>query len=278
MTGLSRPQKLGLLTVLVATVLALIDPPLAAIPVAMLLLLFLIAPFVHQLGFFMPVISRGQSNQRVVALTFDDGPDPRGTPDLLRLLKRHRVQATFFTVGRQAASHPDLIRAILVHGHTIGNHGYHHDTLAAFKGARRVRDEIVATQRVLADSGVTPLVFRPPVGITYPAMGTALAMLNMTAVTFSCRAWDRGNRSIAHISRRILNRVKPGDIIMLHDRLPPQGAEPARWLYEVALILTGLREKGLVIRPLAELIGRPVDRRLANQGHEKREFKQTKTV
>jgi peptidoglycan/xylan/chitin deacetylase (PgdA/CDA1 family) len=273
----SRPLKLGLLTVLAAAVLALIDPPLAAIPVSMLLLLFLIAPFVHQLGVFMPVISRGPPNQQAVALTFDDGPDPMGTPALLRLLKRHRVQATFFTVGRQAAAHPDIIRAILAHGHTIGNHGYHHDTLAAFKGARRVGDEIVATQRVLADSGVTPLVFRPPVGITYPAMAAALARLNMTAVTFSCRAWDRGNRSIAHISRRILNRVKPGDIIMLHDRLPPQGAEPARWLDEVDLILTGLNEKGLAIRPLAELIGRPVDRRPANQGREKREFRQTNT-
>jgi peptidoglycan/xylan/chitin deacetylase (PgdA/CDA1 family) len=277
LTGLSKLQKLGLLTVLVAAVLGLIDPPLAAIPVAMLLLLLLSAPFVHRLGIFMPVISRGQSNQGTVALTFDDGPDPMGTPALLRVLKRRRVQATFFTVGQQAAAHPELIRAILAHGHTIGNHGYHHDTLAAFKGARRVRDEIVATQRVLADSGVTPLVFRPPVGITYPAMGAVLARLNMTAVTFSCRAWDCGNRSIAHISRRILNRVKPGDIIMLHDRLPPRGAEPARWLDEVDLILTGLNEKGLAIRPLAELIGRPVDRRPANQGREKREFKQSNT-
>lgn len=277
MTGLSRLQKLGLLTILVAAVLALIDLALATVPVAMLLLLFLIAPFVHQLGFFMPVISRGHSNQRAVALTFDDGPDPRSTPALLRLLKRHRVQATFFTVGRQAERHPDLIRAILAHGHTIGNHGYHHDTLAAFKGARRVLDEIVATQRVLTDSGVTPLVFRPPVGITYPAMGAALARLNMTAVTFSCRAWDRGNRSIAHISRRILNRVRAGDIIMLHDRFPPQGAEPARWLDEVGLLLTGLGERGLAIRPLADLIGRPVDRRPAIQGHQKQDFKLTDT-
>lgn len=275
MTGLSGPQKISLLAVLAAAVLALIDLPLATVPLAILLLLFLTAPFVHQLGFFMPVISRGHSSQQAVALTFDDGPDPMGTPALLQLLKRHRVQATFFTVGRQAARHPDLIRAILAHGHTIGNHGYHHDPLAAFKGARRVLDEIVTTQQVLADSGVAPLVFRPPVGITYPAMGAALARLNMTAVTFSCRAWDRGNRSIAHISRRILNRVQPGDIIMLHDRLPPQGAEPARWLDEVAFILTGLGEKGLVVRPLAELIGRPVDRRSAIRGHGRRESKQS---
>lgn len=267
MAGFSRLHKIGILTLLMAAVLALIDLPLSTIPLAIFLLLFLTAPFMHQLGFFMPVISRGHSNQLAVALTFDDGPDPKSTPALLQLLKRHRVQATFFTIGRQAANHPELIRAILAHGHTIGNHGYHHDALAAFKGTRRVLDEIVATQRVLAECGVTPRVFRPPVGITYPAMGVALTKLKMTAVTFSCRAWDRGNRSITPISRRILNRVQPGDIIMLHDSFPPQQGKLSRWLEEVALILTGIGEKGIVIRPLAELIGRPVDHRPANQDH-----------
>lgn len=258
---------MGLVSVLVTALLATIDLPLATVPIAMWLLLVLIAPFTHQLGFFMPVISRGRSSQGEVALTFDDGPDTRSTPALLQLLERHQVQATFFTVGRQAANHPELIRAILANGHSIGNHGYHHDTLAAFKGDQRVLDEIVATQRVLAELGVTPLVFRPPVGITYPSMGAALAQLNMTAVTFNCRAWDRGNRTVTGISRRILKRVRPGDIIMLHDRFPPLGGETVRWLEEVALILTGLGEKGLVIRPLAELIGRPVDLRPAHASH-----------
>lgn len=267
MVGWSRLQKTGWVTVLTAAVLATIDLPLATIPIALWLLLVLVAPFLHQLGFFVPVISRGPSGQRGVALTFDDGPDTRSTPALLQLLKHHRVHATFFTVGQQAAKHPELVRAILAHGHSIGNHGYHHDTLAAFKGASRALDEIVAAQKVLAELGVTPLVFRPPVGITYPAMGAALAKLDMTAVTFSCRAWDRGNRAVAQISRRILKQVQPGDIIMLHDRFPPQGGEPARWLDEVAILLTGLGDKGLVIRPLAELIGRPVDRRPSEASH-----------
>ncbi len=268
MVGFARLHTIGILALLMAAAMVLIDPPLALIPITLFLLLLLTAPFVHQLGFFMPVIYRGPSNQRVVALTFDDGPDPKSTPALLRVLKRHRVQATFFTIGKRVASHPELISEMLAHGHTIGNHGYHHDTLAAFKGERRVLDEIMATQRVLAELGVTPLVFRPPVGITYPAMGAALTKLKMTAVTFNCRAWDRGNRSIAKISHRILKRVKPGDIIMLHDSVFPQGGEPVRWLKEVTLILTGLEEKGLVIRPLAELIGRPVDRRPADGPHE----------
>ena len=266
MVGFSRLYKIGMLALLLAVVMAAIDPPLATVPLCLFMLLLLTAPFVHQLGLFFPVISRGQADKPLVALTFDDGPDPRSTPALLRLLNGHRVQATFFTVGQQAAKHPELIRSILAHGHSIGNHGYHHDALAAFKGARRVTHEIEKTQQVLAKMGARPLVFRPPVGITYPALGAVLAKLNMTAVTFSCRAWDRGNRSIVHLSRRILKRVRPGDIIMLHDRFPPQGGDPAQWLDEVELILTGLGEKGLAVRPLAELIGRPVDHRSADEG------------
>ena len=239
--------------------LALIDVRLSLVPITLFLLLYLVAPFVHRLGFFLPVISCGRPGKSGVALTFDDGPDPRSTPALLRLLGRHGVEATFFVIGERAAAHPDLIQEVLEHGHTIGNHGYHHDAWAAFKGAQRVLGEITAAQKVLSDLGVTPLIFRPPVGITYPALGKALAKLDMTAVTFSCRAWDRGNRSITFLADRILKRVQPGDIIMLHDCLPAHGGEMRRWLNEVSSVVTGLKEKGLEIRPLAELIGRPVD-------------------
>jgi len=261
-TGLSKFQKTGLIALLAAIALAFVDLSLATIPLAMLLLVFLAAPFLHQMSFFIPVISRGPSDRSAVALTFDDGPDPGTTPMLLQLLQRHSVRATFFVVGRRARKYPELIQAILDHGHTIGNHGFHHDSLAAFKGTGRVLREIDATQKTLAFQGVRPLVFRPPAVVTYPAMGRALAKLNLTAVTFSCRAWDRGNRSVARIAQRILARVQPGDIIMLHDRLPSRRSELSRWLGQMASVVTGIQRRGLTIVPLAELIGQPVDQRL----------------
>ncbi len=262
-TGLSKIQKTGLIALLAAIALAFVDLSLATIPFAMMLLVFLAAPFLHQMSFFMPVISRGPSDLLdAVALTFDDGPDPGTTPMLLQLLERHSVRATFFVVGRRARKYPELIQAILDHGHTIGNHGFYHDSLVAFKGSGRVLREIDATQKTLAVQGVQPLVFRPPAGITYPAMGRALAKLNLTAVTFSCRAWDRGNRSVTRIAQRILARVQPGHIIMLHDRLPFRRNELSRWLGQVASVVTGIHRRGLTIVPLAELIGQPVDQRI----------------
>jgi len=261
LAGLSRIQKIGLTALLFAGLLATVDLALATVPLALLLLLFLAAPFVHQLGFFIPVISRGPANRQAVALTFDDGPDPETTLALLQLLEKLEVKATFFVVGNRVAAYPKLVEQILAQGHTIGNHGFHHDPMAPFKGAGRALLEIDATQQALAPLGVTPLLFRPPVGITYPAMGRALAQLDLTAVTFSRRAWDRGNRSVKSIARRILHGVRPGDIIMLHDRIPAQRHEVTRWLSEVADVVGGIRQRGLAVIPLAELINRPVDLR-----------------
>lgn len=263
---LSRGHKAGLAALVCSLGMGWIDPRLAVIPAAFFLLQCLAAPFVSRLGFFLPVIRRGCTGRKVVALTFDDGPDPAATPHLLRLLAAHGVPATFFVVGQRAAAHPELVQAILDGGHTIGNHSFRHDSFVAFKGAAKIADEVLSAQRVLKGLGVAPMVFRPPVGITYPGLARVLDELGLAAVTFSCRAWDRGNRSIEHLSRRILGRVRPDDIIVLHDHLPEdQRMDLSRWLVEVEAILSGVPRKGLAFRPLSELIGRPVDRRLRRE-------------
>ncbi|MBI5552286.1 MAG: polysaccharide deacetylase family protein [Desulfobacterales bacterium] len=258
---MSKGLKIGLTTLGIAMLLLFIDPALSLVPLALFLLLLLAAPFMYRFGFFLPIVSRGRSGQPIVALTFDDGPDPVTTPLLLERLAARHAPATFFVTGRRAAAHPELIRAILAAGHTIGNHSYNHDTLAAFKGPRRIFAEIAETQRLLTQMGVTPLLFRPPVGITYPGLGKVLPQLGLTAVTFSCRARDGGNRAIGRLAARILRRVRADDIIMLHDSRPQRRAHLGHWLAEIDRILAGIAQKGLAIRPLAELIGRPVELR-----------------
>ncbi len=261
MAGLKNGQKIGLAALVCALGMALIDLRLALIPAALFLLLCLVAPFLFRFSFYLPIISRGCTGQRVVALTFDDGPDPATTPHLLNLLAAHDVPATFFVVGQRAAAHPELIKSILDAGHTIGNHSFRHDSLVAFRGQEKITAEILMAQRVIGGAGVTPMVFRPPGGITYPGLAEALETLGLVAVTFSCRAWDRCNRYIEHLAERIIGRARPDDIIMLHDYLPEGPANLSQWLAEVEAILSGIRGKALEFRPLAELIGRPVDRR-----------------
>ena len=253
----SQAGRIGCVALLAAALLAWVDLRWAVIPLGVFMGLCLAAPFIPTCSFFLPVISRGTCSRKAVALTFDDGPDPLTTPELLRLLEKHRVHATFFVTGHRVVRHPQLAKEIIAQGHGLANHSFHHDMLGAFRSATTMQHEIEATQRALKDLGIVPLAYRPPMGITSPRLRRVMQMQGMFVVNFSCRAWDGGNRRIRNMSGRILKRVRANDILLLHENL----AEPSlfsHWAAEVECILKGITEKGLEILPLADLIGRPV--------------------
>lgn len=256
--SLSPAEWVGIGSLLIAILLLFFDVWLSVFPLAGFILLCAAAPFFPRFGFFLPLISRGVSSKKAVALTFDDGPDPLVTPQVLQLLLKHQVKATFFVTGKKAAEHPELIKEILLHGHSIGNHSYTHDNLLMFRRIKTIASEIESAQNVLGDFGIVPLAFRPPVGITGPRLRPALLNSGMYIVNFSCRACDGGNRWIKNISRKILKRSRPGDIVVLHDVRPPKQFLFTYWLNEMDLIVSGLKEKGLAVLPLAEIIGKPV--------------------
>jgi peptidoglycan-N-acetylglucosamine deacetylase len=251
-------ERIGLATFLSALLLLFLDTRLAAVPLAAFLLLCLAAPFFPRFGFYLPIVSRGISGKKAVALTFDDGPDPLTTPQLLQLLAKYQVPATFFVTGKKAAEHPELIEAILEQGHSIGNHSFSHNSLVLFKSGRSITEDIHAAQKVLRDFGIIPLAYRPPAGITGPRLRPALAKLGLYVVNFSCRALDRGNRRIINLANKILNRVRPDDIILLHDTRPPKVGLISDWLHDIDRLLSNLRAKGLEVLPLSELIAKPV--------------------
>jgi peptidoglycan/xylan/chitin deacetylase (PgdA/CDA1 family) len=254
----SLAYRMGAAAIAVSALLCLVHWRLSLIGLSTYLVMCAMAPFFHRIGFFVPVISRGRPESTAVALTFDDGPDPLSTPALLEILKSHGVQATFFVSGCKVARHACLVDAILQHGHTIGNHSYHHDPLVYFKGLRAIRWEIDATQKALGRFGVIPRVYRPPVGIVGPGLRQPLEDAGLRIVNFSCRAFDRGNKRIPGIAVRILRRVRPGDIILLHDNLPLGESGRREWFREMESLLCGLEQRGVFVRPLHELIGRPV--------------------
>lgn len=256
--SLSLAEKTGGIALLAAVPLGCSTvPQSAAIPLTLFLLACLIAPFLPRWSFFLPLISRGGRNARGVALTFDDGPFPASTPMLLDLLARHRLPATFFVIGRQAAAHPELIAAILAHGHTIGNHSSRHDNLLMLRSSKVLADDIRATQEILTGMGIRPLLFRPPIGITSPRLRPALASLGLTAVTFSCRIFDRGNRNVRNLAARVRSQLHPGDILLLHDHPPFDEEANAVWTGELQRLFAYLAETGRVV-PLATLIDHPV--------------------
>lgn len=250
---------LGIGSFIVAIILIFIDARLTVIPLTVFIISCLFAPFFAKLSFFGPIISKGKSNKNVVALTFDDGPDPNTTPQLLDLLSKTNTKATFFVTGKKADDFPDLIQRILSEGHLIGNHTYTHDTLIMLKPSSYLRNEIELTQKTLMKQGVIPLAFRPPVGITNPKLFSILEETNgLYCVNYNRRACDAGNRRIHHLSNKILKHIKANDIVLLHDTTPKSISDRPKWFSEIDKLIEGIMDKGLKIQPLSEIINRPV--------------------
>lgn len=253
-----RAEITGLFLLIAAVAAFFIHP----LPAAALLLLYVVlcvsACFFPQMNFLGPVVSRGRTGKKNVALTFDDGPSPFTTGKILDLLDRHGVQATFFVSGVNAVQYPELIEEIIRRGHGIGNHSMTHDPFVMLKPHRVLYREVSEAQRVLRELGVDTLVFRPPVGIINPKLPSILKPLGLICVTFSCRALDAGNFRVQNLAGRILKKVKEDDIILLHDTPPRRAEDRSVFMQEVEKILTGINDKGLRIVPLSELIGRKI--------------------
>lgn len=177
-----------------------------------------------------------------VALTFDDGPSPEITPRVLDILRDRQVKATFFLVGRQVELNPELARRMGREGHAVGNHTYSHPPLFCFLSPRRLREEIARTQdAVLRVTGARPRLFRSPVGLRHPILKLALEREALEFVLWDLRTYDTRALAPETLRRRILDRVRPGAIVLLHDR-PGPGA--SAMLTALPDVIDGLRARG----------------------------------
>jgi peptidoglycan/xylan/chitin deacetylase (PgdA/CDA1 family) len=178
-----------------------------------------------------------------VALTFDDGPSPVDTPRLLDLLREKNVKATFFVVGKCADRNPEIVHRAWNEGHLIANHTWSHRLLFCFLTPRRLRAEIEGgTESIRRICGVRPRCFRSPVGLRHPLLQPYLKDAGLEYVSWSVRAYDTLLKTSSILSRRILNRVTSGDIILLHDRISG-GADVM--LEALPGIIDELRRRGL---------------------------------
>ena len=174
---------------------------------------------VPQLEMFGDVVWRGQPGSRSVALTFDDGPHPRTTRQVLEILARSGHRATFFVVGRKARLYPDVVREIHEAGHGIGLHGYTHARLYSLKPPSYVVLDIEKTRQAVEDAcGVRPNLFRPPVGYVSSRTAAGARKTGVTLVGWSARGIDGlGATDAARVVRRIQKKLSGGAIVLLHD-------------------------------------------------------------
>jgi len=185
-------------------------------------------------------VARVDTPEKVVALTFDDGPHPQHTPRVLDVLERYRVRATFFMMGRNVERYPTVARAVLDRGHEIGNHSYSHPRLV-FMSPRRVRDEIERTDELLRSIGVSGEIhFRPPHAAKLVVLPYVLVQMNRLSVLGDVDPEEWKGPPAAIMTESILRQVRPGSIIGLHD---PLGSETLRTLEDSikALVARGYR-------------------------------------
>ncbi len=196
-------------------------------------------------------LCRIRTSQKVVALTFDDGPDPATTPALLALLAARGIRATFFCVGQRVAQYPDLARRIVTEGHSIENHSHkHHHWTNLFSIQRLQADLMQAQGEIQFVTGRAPIYFRPPMCLTNQRVFRLAANLGLTVVGYTARAWDRRPDPPARIAARLLRRVRPGALLLLHD-----GDVPAeRRLPVVTSVIDSLQANDYQCRPLDELV------------------------
>jgi len=169
-------------------------------------------------GLYIKAICRSDANEKVVSLTFDDGPHPVFTEAVLDILKTQEIRATFFVKGRNAALFPDLIRRFHNEGHIIGNHSWSHHYLFDLFPAKRMKLEIRETNRIIREiTGEIPVLFRPPYGVTNPAVARAVRDGNQIVIGWNIRSCDTILKDPIKIVQRIQKRLNPGSIILLHD-------------------------------------------------------------
>jgi len=162
--------------------------------------------------------AQARVDQPYIAMTFDDGPSSANTPRLLEILKQRNIKATFFLIGQNAASNPDIVRRILADGHELGNHSWTHPQLSKLSDDR-VTTEINKTQDAIKEaSGFTPTLLRPPYGaITARQREWIESQFGLSIILWSVDPLDWKRPGASVITQRILSQVRPGAIILSHD-------------------------------------------------------------
>lgn len=193
----------------------------------------------------------------MVALTFDDGPDPVHTPRVLDILGEHGAQATFFVVGRQVEAAPALVRAIAAAGHDLGNHTYSHCHLWTLPPRASVEEVDRGAASVAQATGTPPPYFRPPWGTFNWAAYSRAAEIGEVRVLWSVRpeGWLRP-ASPAELAAFVVRRAHPGAIVNLHDR-GGHPSTPAATCEALPAIIAGLRARGFDLVPLRTLLENP---------------------
>lgn len=199
---------------------------------------------------FGTLVHRVETTRPVVALTFDDGPTPLGTDSILAILAEADVRATFFFTGRELAANPELGPRFVAAGHELGNHSYSHVRLL-LRSTAFIRREIELTDSLIREAGHTgDIHFRPPYGKKLVGLPRYLAATDRPTLMWDVEPDSDVGRRADLIEAHVLERTRPGSIILLHVMYPSRSES----LGAVRGIVAGLRRRGFEFVTVSELL------------------------
>jgi peptidoglycan/xylan/chitin deacetylase (PgdA/CDA1 family) len=180
----------------------------------------MICAFNIRSGAYVKTINSGRIDEKKIYLTFDDGP-VEATLNILNILNKYQAKASFFVKGNQAEQNQEILRKISMSGHCIGNHSYSHKSWFPLLPVRKIKKEIERTQSLINRiTGSMPAFFRPPFGVTNPLIANALQNFDLKVAGWNIRSLDTVSNNPGLIIDRIINQLKPGRIVLLHDTTP----------------------------------------------------------
>ncbi len=198
------------------------------------------------------VYSHAVTNEKLIALTFDDGPHPYRTDEILDILKEFGIKATFFVIGKNAEAYPKKLKRIASEGHEMGNHTYSH--LASGKAdPEMLTKELEHTEKIIYDiTGARPITFRPPTGYCNSVTLKSAAEMNYKIIVWTVDTRDWAHNSVGNIVDTVKKKAQSGSIILMHDFIAGRSPTPEA----LRKIIPYLLGEGYEFVTVSELIAR----------------------
>lgn len=204
---------------------------------------YIMVPNLYYRKFSNKIIKKFSTKEKVIALTFDDGPDPRYTIRLLEVLKNNNIKCTFFVLAERAQKYPDIIRRIEEDGHYIALHSLKHMN-AIFRPPNKTEEDFLKSMKIMKELGLEVKFFRHPWGIFNPITFYCAKTNNLKVVLWSIHAMDWSRWvTVDYIKRKLIKNVKSGDIILLHDGRGAKNS-PLKTINALKVVIPELKERG----------------------------------
>jgi len=172
-------------------------------------------------GFYIKTVCSVKNKNKEIAITFDDGPDASLTPAILDVLEKYEIKAAFFCIGSKVYNSPEIVQMIDNKGHVLGNHSYSHSHYFDFWTKTKMQNDIFEAENTIQEIiGKRVNFFRPPYGVTNPALSSALKKTQYKVIGWSLRSLDTTSKDVNLTLKRMKDKLKSGDIILLHDTTP----------------------------------------------------------